>query len=555
MSKPTYVLGTGLSHNGSSALIKDGKLVCVVEKERLTRFKHDGGNDSYTLQACLDSENITWDDVKLVVQNSVFNNFEEGSDWWAGPRNIPEHVPVVTISHHIAHAHSAFGMSPFDESAILVLDSSGSLGLDCVDLGRELEGLEPLSHECASFYEANSREISTLHKQLSRIAAYTGCDPLVKGFLTDSIGGLYEGVNYYVFRDNSDVGQLMGLSAHGDDSITFKHFTFDGYKVLGNYDWHKNVKRRSADPDYFKKDFAYYANMAKFAQNEIDRAVIELLNRLHGLAPSNNLCFAGGVALNIITNSKIVKNTPFKNLFVLPATNDSGISIGCAYYGWMKLLGNEKVKHNGSPYLGVSYEKHYEQVIEALSNSMLGVTITKPDDLNYRTAQLLSCNKVVGWYKGGAEIGPRALGHRSLLGNPCDPGMKDHINNTIKNRPDFRPFAPAVLEEDAPIYFDIDRPSPYMLMVFDVRVGWRDKIPAVTHVDGTARVQTVSETDDKDFYELLKEVKRETGIGMVLNTSFNRKHEPIVERPEEAVQMFLDTPMDALVLGPYLLTK
>lgn len=554
MSKPTYVLGTGLSHNGSACLLKDGKIVVAIEKERITRRKHDGFNDTDAINYCLEAEGIGWDDIDLVVQNAVFSNFEEGNDWYFGPRVIPDHVRVVTIPHHVAHAYCAFGMSPFDECAVLVIDGEGSRREHCFD-GSKFFCDDNRAREIVSFYKIENYKVSLEHKQFSSLLGYATEDSIVKRSPEDSVGALYSGVSRYVFDDVSDVGQLMGISAFGKNTLNARHFEFDGLNIRTNYDWARSLKRRTADPDRLTKDFKYYAGVAKFTQDEIDRVVTTLLNKLYKLAPLPNLCFAGGVALNVVTNTKIVQDTPYKNLFVPPPAADNGVAIGCAYYGWLEVLHKPRVEHSGSPFLGRTYDTESNEVVGAVLKALPNIKVSTPSDLSNQVAKLIATGKIVGWYKGGAEIGPRALGHRSILGNPCDPGMKDRINNAIKNRPDFRPFAPAVLAEDAGIYFDIDRPSPYMLMVFDVREDWQGRIPAVTHVDNTARVQTVSETDDKDFYELLKEVKRETGIGMVLNTSFNRRHEPIVERPQEAVQMFLDTPMDALVLGPYLLTK
>jgi len=554
MTKPTYVLGTGLSHNGSACLLKDGKIVVAIEKERITRHKNDGFNDTIAIQYCLEAEGIGWDDVDLVVQNSVFCNFTQGNDWYRGPRVIPNSVPVVTISHHLAHAYNALFTSNFEDAAIAVVDGSGSLSKDCLEVLPFDKNKR--QYECVSFYSWDGTTIRALYKQFSEIGEISEEDNPLVGFLKDSIGGLYEKASAYVFGHGLDPGQLMGLSSFGRANIFSKKFvTFEGPDVKIDCPAADFLKPRNLGLSFTTEHFQHFADFARLIQDELTYVMVTLANNLYGYYPSTNICIAGGVGLNIIANTEIVRKTGFKNIFVPPPANDAGISIGCAYYGWHTVLGKDRVKHDGSAYLGKPYDLYYSQVIELVQQVREDIVVTKPDNLNETAAKEIAMGKVIGWYKGGAEMGPRALGHRSILANPCDTGMKDRINNTIKNRPDFRPFAPAVLEEDASIYFDIDRPSPHMLLVFPVREGWLGKIPAVTHVDGTARVQTVSETDDKDFYELLKEVKRETGIGMVLNTSFNRKHEPIVERPQEAVQMFLDTPMDALVLGPYLLTK
>lgn len=560
MSKPTYVLGTGLSHDGSSCLLRDGEIAVVIEKERFTRLKQDGYNDALTMAECLRAEGIGWGDVDLVVQNANYGSFKYGNDWFRGERHIPSHVPVATISHHLAHAYSAFYLSPFDEAAVLVIDGCGSAFEDCVDLDCYVtesppEELRNLWFEKDSYYLAGPGGLEPKHKDFSLLGFGANEYPLHPSTSRDSIGGLYAAGGEYVFGSNGDMGKLMGLAPYGEDKYPYELMRVVDGRLKVSYDWMKHFTERCRSFEHFKERFQYFADVAHMVQKSIEESAVALARHRYALHPSKNLCFSGGVALNAVANTKILRDTPFENLFVPPPAHDSGLSIGCAYYGWVNVLGKERVKHSGSPYMGKSYETETNSVVETIRNNQFGVVVAEPIDLNKRVATLIASGKVVGWYKGRSEIGPRALGHRSILGSPSHRELHYKVNNEIKNREDFRPFAPSVLAEDAGIYFDMGVGSPYMLMVFPVREEWRNKIPAVTHVDGTARVQTVSESDDKDFYELLKEVKRETGIGMVLNTSFNRRHEPMVEKPDEAVQMFLDTPMDALVLGPYLLTK
>jgi carbamoyltransferase len=562
--KPIYVLGTGLSHDGSACLLKDGVVELVIEKERITRVKHDGRNDRVTIQTLLDTAGITWDDISLVVQSNTYGMFQYGNGWYFGERNIPEGIPTVSMPHHLAHAYSAFFFSPFKESAILVIDGCGSVLLDCIAFGDItdtgfVEPIDPstrhLFYETVSYYQGHGKDISAVKKNFS-VYGYPpiSVHPIVN-HLVHSIGGYYEGATDYMFPQGSDQGELMGLAAYGDPNV-YPHriFEFVNGEPRANYDWLRLLEHGPTSWDDFMGRFRYFANVARFIQDEVAEIVVTLANDLHAHAPSKNLCYAGGVALNVVANSRIQAETQFENVFVTPPANDAGIGIGCAFYGWHAVLGNDKVPARSSVYVGPSPNKNdVREFINCLFHCPLDVS--KPDNLNEEAAKLIASGKVVGCYRGRAEIGPRALGNRSILGDPTKRELRDHINNSIKTRPDFRPFAPAVLMEDAPMFFDIEKESPYMLFVHKVKDEWKDKLPAVTHVDGTARVQTVSASDNPEFYDLLKEVKKVTGIGMVLNTSFNRKREPMVERVSEAFDMFWNTPMDALILDEYLLVK
>lgn len=560
MSKPTYVLGTGLSHDGSSCLLRDGEIAVVIEKERFTRIKQDGYNDAFTLAECLSVEGIGWEDIDLLVQNANFGSFKYGNDWFRGERHIPSYVPVATISHHLAHAYCAFYLSPFDEASVLVVDGCGNAFEDCVDLDGVLAECPPhelrtLWLEKDSYYVADTKGLATKYKDFSIWGKGISEYPMHPPISRDSMGGLYSAVSNYVFGGSKDLGKLMGLAPYGKAVYPYQLMSVASGRLKVNYDWMKHFTERCKSSEDFKERFQYFADIACMTQQAVEEAVVELVTHRYELHPSKNLCFSGGVALNAVANTKILRDTPFENIFVPPPAHDAGLAIGCAYYGWVNLLGKERVKHSGSPYMGKSYESEATSVVEAVRNIPINVEVSEPENLNAKVAKLIADGKVVGWYKGRSEVGPRALGHRSILGSPSHRELHYKINNDIKNREDFRPFAPSVLAEDAKYFFDMEVASPYMLLVFPVKNKWRDTLSAVTHVDGTARVQTVEEGDDADFYDLLKEVKRETGIGMVLNTSFNKRDEPMVETPDYAVQMFLDTPIDALVLNEHLLIK
>jgi carbamoyltransferase len=259
------------------------------------------------------------------------------------------------------------------------------------------------------------------------------------------------------------------------------------------------------------------------------------------------------VALNAVANRRILEETPFKRVFIPPAADDSGLAVGCAYYGWTNVLGKERTVHEGSPFLGRSYSE--DEIARALGTHTKDLVVDRPTDLVATAAAYLAEGNTLGWFQGGCEFGPRALGHRSILADPRQAALRDHINARIKFREDFRPFAPAVLAEDAATYFDLSQASPYMLFVVPVRAAWRARLAAVTHVDGTARVQTVDPQSDPLFHGLLSAFKHHSGLGMLLNTSLNRRGEPMVETPAEALALLRETDLHGMVLGSYFVSK
>jgi carbamoyltransferase len=303
----------------------------------------------------------------------------------------------------------------------------------------------------------------------------------------------------------------------------------------------------------FKADFQAYADLAWWIQREVERAILYLVRARHALHPVSNLCYSGGVALNAVANRRILAEGPFENIHIQPAAGDNGLAIGCAFYGWLEVLHKEKVCHSGSAYLGKSYPA--PQVADVLARYGELVTAAPAADPVAEAVSHLADGKVVGWFQGGSEFGPRALGNRSILADPRLAAVRDHINAKVKFREDFRPFAPSVLAEDCAEYFDCTYGSPHMLLTAPVRDRWRDAIPAVVHVDGSARIQTVTEAANPLYYRLLAAFKAQTGIGMLLNTSLNRRGMPIVETPEDALMLFLYSGIDILVLGNHVVHK
>lgn len=557
----TYVLGTGLSHDGSCCLLKDGRIAVAIEKERVTRIKHDGGNDADAMRYCLDAEGIGIDDLALVVQNANFGMFERGNGWFDGPRILGDSVPVVTVSHHLAHAYSAWGPCPFRAAAVLVIDGCGNAYDECIDRDGARVPVDPLAPEVRhlyfekdSYYVSDGDRLRPVFKDFSPWGIGIRGYPMTPPTTLHSIGGLYAAASIYAVLGLEDAGKLMGLAPYGRPGVhDFEIFELRDGRVFVRQEWMSRFDNPSRGYSHFRKHFQYYADLAFWVQREVERALLYVVNARRELAPAENLAYAGGVALNAVANRRILLESGFRRVHFQPAAGDNGLAVGAAYYGWLVTLGRERVVHDGSTCFGRTYPSaSIERALEWLDES---VAVERVSDPVERAASLLAAGKVVAWFQGGSEFGPRALGHRSILADPRRAKVRDHINARIKRREDFRPFAPAVLAEEASTYFECETESPYMLLVAPVRPQWRERIPAVVHADGSCRIQTVTAASDPKFHALLGAFKRATGISVLLNTSLNRRGMPIVETPEQAVDLFLDSALDALVLEDRVLVK
>ncbi len=562
MDRPVYVLGTGLSHNGSAVLLKDGRVCVGIEKERLTRRKHDGGNDSAAIAYCLDAAGIGIEDVALVVQCA---NFEvPDRDRYRGPRLFAgrAHPPIVSISHHLAHAWSAAGTSQFEDCAILIVDGCGSPLSQCTDLDgiplpADLDAPDAAMWcEKDSFYHFDGRRMTTLEKDFSPLALNDPGDTIRMRTTRHSIGGFYAAVSHYVFGNLDDVGKLMGLAPYGrPGTIAQSAFAIRDGRVFVEDGWKAAFDRPAADYAAFRADFQYYADIARWAQGEVEGAVAALFRARLDRHPADRVCYAGGVALNAVANARLLDDEVVRDLYMEPAAGDNGLALGCAYHGWIEVLGRTKIPHDGSTCFGRSYSP--AEVTAALGAASPAWSVERLDTpaLIDRAAALLAQGNTLAWFRDGSEFGPRALGRRSILAHPGTPGIGDHINANIKFREDFRPFAPAVLPEHAASCFVNGRDSPYMILIDRTRPEVADTLRNVTHVDGTARVQTVDRRWNPDFAALLDAFHAATGVPVLLNTSLNRRGMPMVERPEEAVALFAETALDALVLQDVLVTK
>ena len=572
--KHTYVLGLNTyDHDVSACLLRDGAIAYAIAKERITREKHASGFYKEVIDYCLDAEGITMDDIDLVVRNCYILPVPEMEDrlmYQDLPGFLPEYEraeakahpwfrsnsdKVVTISHHLAHAYSAFAVSPFESGAIMIVDGVGSYRSDVNEQFPEADTATPLARESESYYTFSGTQLSCIKK--------VWMEP-DRGFLSDEfynmpgLGALYSRASTYIFGDWNKCGELMGLAPYG------RHGNIES--LMSIRDNKLTVPRWTAKlnkpyiPDAGEKwdtspAMKHWEDVAWRVQDDTEKVLLARTAWLRDTTGAQNLCIAGGVALNCVANGRIAREGGFPNVWIQPAAGDDGIAIGCAYYGWHEILKQPRSFVMEHSYVGKPYTD--ADVNKALSKSLVSIQTTqsRSDNIARDTAKLLADQKVIGWFQDRSEFGPRALGNRSLIADPRKAEMKDILNSRVKHRQPFRPFAPIVLYERAKEVFEGEEDSPFMLIAKNVRPEWRDKIPAIVHVDGTARVQTVREATNPTLYRLLKEFEALTGVPVLINTSFNVKGEPIIETPRDAVICFLTTGIDHLVMHDMLVSK
>jgi carbamoyltransferase len=386
-----------------------------------------------------------------------------------------------------------------------------------------------------------------------------------RGFLNQEfytmpgLGALYSRVSIYAFGDWNKCGEVMGLAPYGRPERIKPLLELNGNGQLAAREWSDEFNRPwlsdSGENWETSPSMQHWQDLAWRVQGDTEKVLLARARWLRETTGAKNLCMAGGVALNCVANGRIAREAGFDYVWIQPAAGDDGIAIGCAYYGHMVIQKKTRSFVMKSAYLGVDYsEKHTHELINRRLVRLVTKT-TSSKNIFADTARLLSEGQIVGWFQGRSEFGPRALGNRSILADPREPKMKDHLNQRVKHRQSFRPFAPIVLAERAAEIFDSDQESPFMMLAAAVRPHWRERIPAIVHIDGTARLQTVRQEDNPILHALLKEFECLTSVPVLLNTSFNVKGEPIVETPGNALSCFLGTGVDCLVLHDLLITK
>lgn len=575
-NKPIYVLGiNAYDHDVSACLVRDGAIVCAITKERLTRDKHDSGYFHEVVEYCLEAEGISLDAVDLAVRNCYVMpvaemeerlKYEDAPEFMDGDERIlafsskltgPDHEKLTTVSHHLAHAYSAFAVSPFEEGVVMIVDGVGSYASDVVEPGQLVDGVNPLAREAESYFKFKGSTLSPIKK--------VWLEP-VRGFLSDEfffmpgLGALYSRVASYIFGDWNKCGEVMGLAPFGrpnqieplleisdDGELTIKPWTGEKF----NQPWLPDT-----DEDWeASPKVQHWRDLAWQVQHDTETVMLHRAKWLRRTTGAKNLTMSGGVALNCVGNGYVAREAGYENVWVQPAAGDDGIAIGCAYYGYLEILKKPRTFIMEHAFLG---RAHTDVEVEAtLGEGLIRFEVVKKksDDICYEVAQLLADGNVLGWFQGASEFGPRALGNRSIIADPRTNEMKDKLNKRVKHRQAFRPFAPIVLHERSDEIFEGEYESPYMLMAKNVRPEWRDRIAGVVHVDGTARVQTVTEATNARLYRLLKAFDEITGVPVLVNTSFNVKGEPIVETPGDAVACFLSTGIDYLAINDFLLSK
>jgi carbamoyltransferase len=530
-------------------LLVDGQIKISIEEERLNRVKYclyPAGHTAYVREIarcraadyCLKESGITAEQVDMIITNDLIN-----------PVYYSKYAQkTITINHHFSHACSTYFTSPFDHAAILVADGCGSITID--HSGQRIG-------ETMTFFYAESNHIEVINR-ITGVFSH-------EFFPEHSIGEFYNSLTQSIgFRFLED-GKTMGLAAYGKDVYVKQFQQF--YDISQDGIFSRSTEQARLMDRFIRsimdsatresEKFQIKADLAFAGQHHLETIIIQACLALHRMTGCNNLCLSGGVFLNCVANSKVFEQTPFKNIYIFPAAGDAGLSVGSALYGHHIIGETPYVPGNVpfSPYLGKIYAN--EQYLEALNKYTGKLTYEKihTDLLFDKVAQLLSNGKVIGWFQNRSEIGPRALGSRSILADARNAKMKDYINNEIKGRESFRPFSPIVLETRQEDYFHMPFSSHHMLFTFRVREDKQNEIPAAIHADGLARVQSVSEQSHPELFKLLCSFEKSTGVPALLNTSFNTNGSPIVESPLDAVDCFMQMNLDYLVLNNYLVTK
>ncbi len=592
----TSILGiSAFYHDSAACLLKDGKIIAAAQEERFSRKKHDPRYPHHAVEFVLNYSNMKlseidqivffekpflkferlletyvafaprgfvsfakamplWIREKLFQKNLLFNKLKEHDENFKSDENI------FFSDHHLSHAASAFFPSPFEEAVVLTADGVGEWATTTVAVGKK-----------------NDLEIK---KEIH---------------FPHSLGLLYSAFTYYTgFKVNSGEYKLMGLAPYGNpiyedkvkklvdikDDGTFrldqKYFNYATGLTMTNEKFHNLFGQKPRDPKN-EKITQFHMDIAASIQKVTEEIMIKLAKAIRQEYNINNLCLAGGVALNCVANGKILQEKIFDNIWIQPAAGDAGGSLGAALALWHIEQKKERVVNSDDDmkgsYLGTEFNQ--EEIEKELKSVGANFEKLQYEDLISKTAEFLSNEKAIGWFQGRMEFGPRALGARSILGDPRSDKMQKNLNLKVKYRESFRPFAPSILREDLSDWFNINVDSPYMLLVADVNSNKkiemndeqkklfgidklnikRSEIPAVTHVDYSARIQTVTKETNKSYYDLISKFKEKTGCPVIVNTSFNVRGEPIVNSPTDAFNCFMGTELDYLVIGNCILEK
>ncbi|MCF7957049.1 MAG: carbamoyltransferase [Phycisphaerae bacterium] len=576
-------------HDSAACLVQDGKIVAAAQEERFTRKKQDFSFPAHAVKYCLEERGITSDDLDYVAfYDKPFIKFERILETYLafaplGINSFLKAIPlwikqklwmkeniksdlnyegkIIFPEHHESHAASAFFASPYQEAAFLTVDGVGEWATSSFGVGKDNE--------------------IHIHNEMH---------------FPHSLGLLYSAFTYYTgFKVNSGEYKVMGLAPYGEPKykdvilselmdlkedgsfkLNMKYFNYCVGLTMTNKRFDKLLGGPPRKPE--SRVTQREMDLARSVQEVTEEVILRMARHIHKVTGQKRLCLAGGVALNCVANGRLLREGPFEDIWVQPAAGDAGGALGAALFTWYQYLGNtrkvdEGRSMQGGSYLGPAYDDN--AIEEYLKRNDLPYKKLEKNEMPSRIADLVADEKVIGWFQGRMEFGPRALGGRSIIGDARSPKMQETMNLKIKFRESFRPFAPTVLKEKVSDYFEIDRESPYMLLVAPVKEQVRrqmtpeeeklfgiDKlnivrstIPAVTHVDYSARLQTVNREDNPLYHQMISQLDEKHGCPVIINTSFNVRGEPIVCSPEDAYLCFMRTKMDYLILGNYLLDK
>jgi carbamoyltransferase len=579
------ILGINAYHgNASAAIVCDGQLIAAVEEERFNRVKYAAGFPALAIQYCLREAGLTLADIdhvaiprnpyarlftKILYAARMPSFARERAKVLATFKGIPEALAAAfdvdpgklkakfhRIEHHQAHLASSFFVSPFEDAALLSADGLGDFASTMWGHGEgnamTVQGSVAFPHSLGLFYSAVTQFLGFLkfgdEYKVMGLAAYGQAEQL------DAFRDIVR------FDENSGTqGFRLGLDCftHHRTGPEMSWAEADKTPTLGKLFSPELARKlgpvRGPDEPVEQR----HRNLAASLQARLEQVYLGMLRKLAKDTNKKAVCLAGGVAFNCVANGKIFDTTGFEQVYVHPAAGDGGLSVGAAFYVWNQILRKPRAFVMNHAYWGPAYSN--DEIRRAIGSAPLsghGYSVEElPEpELLRNTAQIIADGKILGWFQGRAEWGPRALGNRSIVADPRRPEMKDVLNRRIKHREIFRPFAPSILAEATASYFEKSHPSPFMTLAYAVKPEKRDKIPAPTHVDGTGRLQTVTRDANPRYWQLIKAFEELTGVPVVLNTSFN-DNEPIVCQPQEAIDCFLRTQMDALVLGDFLIRR
>ncbi len=552
-------------HDSTACIIVDGQLIVAIEEERLTRKKHTQGFPAKAIEKCLQVSGLAAEDIdhvavsiqptrnwkekfvyglknlrhaKPFLKHELLGTYykQQGFKRWFNStwKNKACQPAIHFVPHHQAHATGTFLVSPFESAAILSLDGSGEWSSSFLGKGSATtieqynESFFPMS--LGSFYEA--------------VTEFCGFKPNYDEGKTMGLAPMGDSNVFY-----EKVSQIVSISREGDIEIDLSYFEYQywGYARCSQKFYRIFGKPRKKDAEFEK----HHLDLAAAFQRVLEDCALSMCDFLYEKSQEKNLIIAGGVSLNSVMNGRILRESKFDDVYIMPAAGDNGTAIGSAYYVYNCILNNSRNFHHDDPYVGNEYSN--EEIRQCLQECKL--TEEYHDDIESVAASLIHEGKIIGWFQGKMEIGPRSLGNRSILANPVLPEMKDKINAEVKHREAYRPFAPSATIEAMPQFFEDLGANPFMLKVCNVLESARAQLPAVTHVDGSARLQTVDKQVNPRYHKLIEKFGELSGVPVVLNTSFNIMGEPIVESPIGAIRCFFSTGLDVLVIGNYIVRK